>query len=63
VLKGFDSVFLRPGEAREVSMQLSRYDLSVWSVVGQRWEVPRGRTGIVVGASSRDRRLTGGIEL
>ncbi|EGN95000.1 glycoside hydrolase family 3 protein [Serpula lacrymans var. lacrymans S7.3] len=61
ILKGFDSVFINPGESREVSMELSQYDLSIWNVVTQRWEVPSGTIGVTVGASSRDHRLTGVI--
>ncbi|KAA1468627.1 glycoside hydrolase family 3 protein [Dentipellis sp. KUC8613] len=61
LLKGFDSVFLEPGQARSVSLGLSRYDLSTWNVVAQRWDIPSGTTGVGVGASSRDIRLKGGI--
>lgn len=61
LLKGFDSVFVSPGQTVSVSMQLSRYDFSVWNVVAQRWQIPQGTTGIAVGASSRDIRLTSSI--
>ncbi|KAF9569768.1 beta-glucosidase [Agrocybe pediades] len=60
-LKGFDSVFLTPGQTKTVTLQLSRFDLSVWNVVKQRWEVPSGTTGISIGGSSRDIRLTGSV--
>jgi len=60
-LKGFDSVFLTPGQTTTVTLQLSRFDLSIWNVVTQRWEVPAGTTGISIGASSRDIRLTGSV--
>ncbi|KAF8973771.1 glycoside hydrolase family 3 protein [Flammula alnicola] len=60
-LKGFDSVFLTPGQSTTVTMQLSRFDLSIWDVVNQRWSIPSGQTGILIGASSRDIRLTGSI--
>ncbi|KDQ63844.1 glycoside hydrolase family 3 protein, partial [Jaapia argillacea MUCL 33604] len=63
ILKGFDSVFLVPGESRIVSFTLSRYSLSIWNVVTQRWEIPKGTTGVGVGASSRDRRLVGSMVL
>ncbi|KAI0321104.1 beta-glucosidase [Amylostereum chailletii] len=61
-LKGFDNVFLAPGESTTVSFNLSRYDLSVWNVVTQRWEIPTGTTGVSVGASSRDLRLASTID-
>ncbi|KAI0321103.1 glycoside hydrolase family 3 protein [Amylostereum chailletii] len=56
-LKGFDNVYLEPGQSKTVSFDISRYDLSTWSVVNQRWEIAHGVTGISVGASSRDLRL------
>ncbi|KAJ7078551.1 glycoside hydrolase family 3 protein [Mycena belliarum] len=61
ILKGFDSVFVAPGEVRKVTLQLSRFDLSIWDVVGQRWQVPSGEIGISIGASSRDIRLSGSL--
>ncbi|RPD81819.1 beta-glucosidase [Lentinus tigrinus ALCF2SS1-7] len=60
-LKGFDSIFLAPGESTTVTMELSRLDFSVWDVVSQSWQIPSGVTGISVGASSRDLRLKGSI--
>ncbi|KAI0067906.1 beta-glucosidase [Artomyces pyxidatus] len=60
-LKGFDNIFVPAGQLQTVSFNLSRYDLSIWNVVTQRWEIPAGTTGISVGASSRDLRLTGSI--
>lgn len=60
-LKGFDSIFLTPGQTTTVTMQLSRFDLSIWDVVNQRWSIPSGQTNILIGASSRDIRLTSSI--
>ncbi|OBZ78656.1 hypothetical protein A0H81_00648 [Grifola frondosa] len=60
-LKGFDSVFLESGQSQVVSLNLSRYDFSIWDVVSQRWEIPSGATAISIGASSRDLRLKGSI--
>ncbi|KAL0950918.1 hypothetical protein HGRIS_007675 [Hohenbuehelia grisea] len=62
-LKGFESVFLRPGERQTVTIQLSQFDLSVWDVATQQYKVHSGKTGILIGASSRDIRLTGSIDL
>ncbi|EIN05767.1 beta-glucosidase [Punctularia strigosozonata HHB-11173 SS5] len=62
VLKGFTDVVLRPGESKRVTVNLSRYDLSVWDVPMQAWQRPKGDIGVTVGASSRDGRLTGVIE-
>jgi len=60
-LKGFDSVFLKAGQSTQVALQLSRFDLSTWDVVTQRFELPSGSMGISVGASSRDIRLKSSI--
>lgn len=62
-LRGFDSIYLTPGQSKVVTIQLSRYDLSIWNVVTQRWEVPTGSSGISVGASSRDIRLTSSLTI
>ncbi|TRM61488.1 glycoside hydrolase family 3 protein [Schizophyllum amplum] len=60
-LKGFDSVYVAPGDVAPVSLELSRYDLSVWDVMAQSWVVPEGEATISIGASSRDIRLTGTV--
>jgi len=38
-LKGFDSIFLKAGQSTQVTLQLSRFDLSFWDVVTRpdRW--------------------------
>ncbi|KAI0348699.1 glycoside hydrolase family 3 protein [Trametopsis cervina] len=61
ILKGFDSVYLEAGQSKVVELGLSRYDLSIWNVTSQKWDVPKGTTGVKVGASSRDLRLQGQI--
>ena len=60
-LKGFDAIFLNPGESKVVTLQLSRYDFSYWDVISQSWQIATGTTGISIGASSRDLRLKGSI--
>ncbi|KAL5519008.1 hypothetical protein ACEPAH_691 [Sanghuangporus vaninii] len=62
-LKGFDNIVLAAGESKAVTMQLSRFDLSIWNVLTQRYELHSGTTGISIGASSRDIRLTGSIQI
>ncbi len=60
-LKGFDSIFLKAGQSTQVTLQLSRFDLSFWDLVTQRFEVPSVSMGLSVGASSRDIRLKSSI--
>ncbi|KAF7351870.1 Glycoside hydrolase family 3 protein [Mycena venus] len=61
MLKGFDSVFVAPGQTRQVTIQLSRFDFSTWDVIQQRWVVDSGKIGISVGPSSRNLPLTGSL--
>ncbi|KAG1762841.1 glycoside hydrolase family 3 protein [Suillus occidentalis] len=61
VLKGFTNVEISPYDTKQVSITLSRYDLSTWDVVSQGWRKPDGRISFSVGASSRDFRLQGDI--
>ncbi|KAJ1310905.1 hypothetical protein OPQ81_009420 [Rhizoctonia solani] len=62
-LKGFDSVYLQPGASTTVSMTLSRYDFSYWSVADRKWTLINGTTSIWVGSSSRLKKLTGSITI
>lgn len=59
-LKGFARVELSPGENKTVTFPLSRRSFALWD--GD-WKVPGGVYQILVGASSRDIRLSGTLEL
>ncbi|KAL4078112.1 glycoside hydrolase superfamily [Scleroderma yunnanense] len=61
ILKGFSNVEIDPGQTEQVSITLSRYDLSIWDVVAQGWRKPTGTIEFSVGASSRDLKLKGVI--
>jgi len=54
VLRGFEKVYLKAGEERNVEFLLTRRDLSYWDVVTQRWVLPAGSFDVQVGFSSRD---------
>ncbi|MFC2089851.1 beta-glucosidase [Bacteroidota bacterium] len=56
-LKGFEKVFLMPGESREISMTLHPEDFSFWHPEKKEWAVEPGEFEILIGASSRDIRL------
>lgn len=62
-LRGFEKVWLAPGESQTVSFYLRQKDLSYWDVGLQNWVVPMGTFGISVGASSRDIRLVGEVDV
>lgn len=56
-LRGFDKVFLHPGESRTVEFPLRKKDLAVWDVVHQQWHVPNGDFTLWAAHSSRNRPL------
>jgi beta-glucosidase len=64
VLKQFVKVKdLKPNESRRVSMTLDDRAFSYWNTHQVKWVVEPGKYGVHVGASSRDIRLVGGIEI
>ncbi|KAF7537389.1 hypothetical protein G7054_g3752 [Neopestalotiopsis clavispora] len=62
-LRGFQRVPVRPGETLTVKFPLTRRDLSIWDVVSQQWRLQEGSYAICVGASSRDLKLNGTLEI
>ncbi|KAK4156122.1 beta-glucosidase cel3A [Chaetomidium leptoderma] len=62
-LRGFAKLKLAAGARGTATFNLRRRDLSYWDSARQQWVVPAGRFGVSVGASSRDVRLTGSIEV
>lgn len=57
-LKGFKKVFLKAGEEKEVSVELSKRACAFYNVELGDWMVETGEFDILVGASSRDIRLS-----
>lgn len=57
-LKAFEKVALRPGEEKEVQLALGRRAFAFWDVDTHGWRVEPGTFTILVGASSRDLRLS-----
>lgn len=63
-LRGFEKTdVLAPGDDAAVRFELTRRDFAVWDVAAQAWTVQSGNYTVWVGASSRDVRLTGTIEV
>jgi beta-glucosidase len=56
-LRGFDKVFIQPGQAAQVTFNLRRKDLSSWDTVKQAWVVPGGTFHVYVGKSVLDTQL------
>ena len=60
VLRGFEKIELEKGGKETVKIDLTRRDLSFWSVGMQNWVMPiDGKIQVWVGASSRDLPLSG----
>jgi beta-glucosidase len=57
-LRGFEKIFLEPGESATATFGLRRKDLSVWDTVAQNWIVESGDYTLYIGASSRDFKST-----
>jgi beta-glucosidase len=62
-LKGFRRVMLDPGQARDVSFTLDKSALSFYSAAKDEWVAEPGAFEVWIGASSRDIRLKGALEL
>jgi len=59
LLKGFQKITLSPGQTQHVTFNLDWEDLANWDPVARGWIVTPGSFQVMVGASSRDIRLTG----
>ncbi len=62
-LKGFEKVFLQPGETRKVTLQLKWRDFAWWSVADSRWVVESGQYRIHAAASVADVRLEALVDI
>lgn len=53
-LKGFEKIFLKPGEARDVSFTPDKRSLAYWNTQIHDWHVETGAFSVEIGRSSRD---------
>lgn len=58
-LRGFGKMTLTPGFSGAATFNLRRRDLSYWDTASQAWIMPSSGWSVMIGASSRDIRLTG----
>lgn len=58
VLRGFERVWLEPGQSQEVEFPLMRRDISYWDINAQQWIIGEGDISVHAGFSSRDLPLT-----
>jgi beta-glucosidase len=61
-LKGFEKIYLEPGQSKVVTIQLTEHDFSYYSLVNQDWAIEAGNYNIQIGSSIEDIRLTTMIE-
>lgn len=62
-LKGFEKVYLQPGESRRVSVRLDDEAFRLYDAFEHHFKVEPGDFDILVGASSRDIRLNGTVSV
>ena len=62
-LKGFQKVFLAPGETKAVSFRLGRREMEFFHPALRKWVVEPGKFQVLVGASSRNLPLSGEFEV
>ncbi|SFQ81015.1 glycoside hydrolase family 3 C-terminal domain-containing protein [Hymenobacter arizonensis] len=62
-LKGFEKVFLQPGEAKTVTLTLDSGAFQYYDEAQKQWVLEPGRFDVLVGSSSRDIRLKGSVTL
>jgi beta-glucosidase len=62
-LRGFQKLSVKAGDTATAKFDLRRKDLSYWDTSGKVWTLPKGTFVVEVGASSRDLRLSGKIEV
>jgi len=56
-LKGFEKVFLQPGETKQISIELSKRDLSFWDVNSNNWLAEPGDFEVLLATSLDNIRL------
>ena len=62
-LKGFQKVFLQPGESKTVTLTLNTNAFQFYDEAKKAWVLEPGKFGVLVGGSSRDIRLTGNVTM
>ncbi len=62
-LRGFNKTFLKAGEEKEITIELSKRAFAYYNVNINDWHVESGEFEIMVGASSRDIRLSAAVNV
>jgi beta-glucosidase len=59
----FDRVTLDPGHWQDLTLHVTRHDLSYWSTTTHDWAVGTGKRSVMVGSSSREILLQGSVQV
>ncbi|MCL2023672.1 MAG: glycoside hydrolase family 3 C-terminal domain-containing protein [Oscillospiraceae bacterium] len=62
-LKGFEKVYLQPGEKKEICVTLDKRAFQFYNVNKSDWDSEKGEYKILIGASSQDIRLRTTVEI
>ncbi|QJD95509.1 glycosyl hydrolase [Mucilaginibacter robiniae] len=62
-LKGFEKIFLKPGETKQVSLTLNPDAFKYFNDTKNQWVMEKGNFDVLVGSSSRDIRLNGVVAM
>lgn len=62
-LKGFEKVYLQPGQQKVITVTLNNDAFSYYNDVKNEWVTEAGMFDILVGGSSRDIKLQGKVKL
>ena len=52
-LKGFQKVFLQPGQSQKVTLQLDQRSFAYWNTSIEKWDAPKDTYNVYVGSSSQ----------
>jgi beta-glucosidase len=56
-LKGFEKVFLNPGQSKTVTLKLNQRSFAYWNTNVEKWDALPGVYKVQVGSSSQDSDL------
>ena len=64
-LKGFQKIFLQPGQSQKVTLKLNQRSFAYFNETTHKWDALAGKYTVLVGSSSQDSdlKLTGAVDL
>ena len=62
-LKGFEKVYLQPGQSKTVTLELNQRSFAYFNTATEKWDALPGSYNVLVGGSSEDTPLKGQVSL